>query len=68
MAKRNIPAVSIIVPMYNSAKYIGDCLDSILAQSFEDYEVIVVDDCSTDDSCAVVDSYMPRFNRGGGVG
>ena len=61
-----IPAVSIIIPMYNSEKYIGECLDSILAQTFTDYEVIVVDDCSTDNSRAVVQSYLPKFDEGGG--
>ena len=64
--KKTIPAVSIIIPMYNSEKYIGECLDSILAQTFTDYEVIVVDDCSTDDSRAVVQSYLPKFDGGGG--
>ena len=50
--------------MYNAEKYIGECLDSILAQTFTDYEVIVVDDCSTDNSRAVVQSYLPKFNGG----
>ena len=57
-----IPAVSIIIPMYNAERYIGACLDSILAQTFTDFEVIVVDDCSTDNSRAVVESYMQKFN------
>ena len=59
---RMIPAVSIIIPMYNTEKYIGECLDSILAQTFTDFEVIVVDDCSTDNSAAIVESYIPKFN------
>ena len=63
--KKNIPAVSIVIPMYNTEKYIGECLDSILAQTFQDFEVIVVDDCSTDKSCDVVESYLPKFNGGG---
>ena len=62
--KKTIPAVSIIIPMYNAEKYIGECLDSILAQTFTDYEVIVVDDCSTDNSRAVVQSYLPKFDGG----
>ena len=62
---KQIPAVSIVIPMYNSEKYIGECLDSILAQTFTDYEVIVVDDCSTDNSREVVESYLPKFNGGG---
>ena len=47
--------------MYNTEKYVGECLDSILAQTFQDYEVIIVDDCSTDKSCEVVESYIPKF-------
>ena len=62
---KQIPAVSIIIPMYNVEKYVGECLDSILNQTFTDYEVIVVDDCSTDKTCEVVESYLPKFNRGG---
>ena len=61
LTKKIIPAVSIIIPMYNAEKYIGECLDSILAQTFTDYEVIIVDDCSTDNSCAVVESYAKKF-------
>ena len=60
-------AVSVVIPLYNAEKYIGELLDSILAQTFTDYEVIVVDDCSTDKSCAVVESYIPKFTGGGGV-
>ena len=59
---KNIPAISIIIPMYNSEKYISDCLDNILIQTFQDFEVIVVDDCSTDKSCDVVESYLLEFN------
>lgn len=56
------PAVSVIIPMYNAEKYIGECLDSLFLQMFEDFEVIAVDDCSTDKSAEIVKSYMPRFN------
>ena len=61
--KQTIPAISIIIPMYNTEKYIGECLESILAQTSQDFEVIVVDDASTDNSCAVVESYLPKFNQ-----
>lgn len=53
--------ISVVIPMYNAEKYIGDCLDSLLAQTLQDFEVIVVDDCSTDSSCAVVQSYAGKF-------
>lgn len=55
------PAISVIIPLYNDEKYIGACLESILSQTFYDFEVVVVDDCSTDNSAAVVESYMPKF-------
>ena len=40
--------VSIVIPVYNKAEYICDCLESILQQDFEDFEILVVDDGSTD--------------------
>ena len=55
------PAISVVIPMYNAEKYIGACLTSILNQTFQNFEVIVVDDCSTDNSCAVVESFIPQF-------
>lgn len=57
------PEISVIIPMYNTEKYIGACLESILNQTFQNFEVIVVDDCSTDNSCAVVESYIPKFSE-----
>ena len=68
--KNYSPAISVVIPMYNDEKYIGDCLDSILAQTFTDFEVIVVDDCSTDNSKKIVESYIPKFynrNKGSGI-
>ena len=57
----NLPAISVVIPMYNMEKFIGECLDSLFAQTFTDFEVIVVDDCSTDNSAAIVESYTPKF-------
>ena len=58
----NLPAVSVIIPMYNASQFVGQCLESLLAQTFTDFEVIIVDDCSTDSSAAIVESYAPKFD------
>ena len=56
------PAVSVIIPMYNAERYVGESLESVLLQTFQDFEVIVVDDCSTDNSVKIVESYLPKFD------
>ena len=61
MENTNAPAVSVVIPMYNAERYIGECLDSLLNQTFQDFEVIVVDDCSSDNSRAVAKSYVEKF-------
>ena len=55
--------VSIVVPVYNTAEYLPACLDSILAQSFTDFELILVDDGSTDDSLWICEAYAFRDAR-----
>ena len=57
----NVPAVSVIIPLYNAEKYIAATLDSLLGQTFQDFELIVVNDCSTDKSRAIAESYIPKF-------
>ncbi len=55
------PEVSVIIPMFNEEKFIAECLESLLAQSLQDFEVIVVDDCSTDSSRQIVAGYLKKF-------
>lgn len=58
------PAISVIVPIYNMEKLMRKCLDSILAQTFQDYECLLIDDGSKDGSPAICDEYAakdPRF-------
>ncbi len=49
--------VSIVMPSYNTAKYIGDSIDSVIAQTYTNWELLIVDDCSTDNTEEVVASY-----------
>jgi len=57
------PAVSIIVPAYNAETSLGRCLASITAQTFADYEVIIVDDGSSDDTLKIAEHFRTRDNR-----
>jgi glycosyltransferase involved in cell wall biosynthesis len=58
-----MPVISIIVPVYNVEKYVRRCLDSILAQTFTDYECILVDDGSPDNCPAICDEYAAKDKR-----
>lgn len=57
------PAFTVVVPLYNAERFIAATLDSVLAQTFADYEVVVVNDASTDGGPALVESYMARDSR-----
>ena len=53
--------VSVIIPVFNAEKFLGACLESILNQTLKDFEVLVVDDCSTDSSAAIAESFLEKF-------
>ena len=57
------PLISIIVPVYNSEKYLSRCIESILAQSFKNLEIILIDDGSKDASSSICDSYAASDSR-----
>ncbi len=58
-----MPQISIIIPVYNVEKYLHRCVDSILAQTFTDFELILVDDGSPDNCGAICDCYMKQDSR-----
>ena len=52
--------VSIIIPVYNVAAYLAKCIDSVLKQEFKQYEVILIDDGSTDESGTICDKFAEQ--------
>ena len=58
-----MPFLSVIVPIYNAEKYLKECLDSVMNQTFKDFEVILVNDGSTDRSPQICDSYAKQYNN-----
>ena len=57
------PLISVIVPIYNSEEYLTECLDSIVKQTYQNLEIILVDDGSDDGSCSICDEYSLRDSR-----
>jgi len=60
---QSIPLISIIVPVYNAEEYLGQCLDSILAQTYTHLEIILINDGSTDNSKQICDIYALKDKR-----
>jgi len=60
---KNEPAISIVVPVYKAEKYLHACMESVLAQTFTDFEVILVDDASPDNSGKICDDFTKKDAR-----
>lgn len=61
--ERMTPSISIIIPIYNTEKYLQQCLESIAAQTFTSFEAICIDDGSTDSSPAIMDTFADKDAR-----
>jgi len=59
----DMPLVSVIMKSYNHEKFIAECIESVLGQDFGDFELIIVDDASTDGSRQIIDSYAAKDHR-----
>lgn len=55
--------VSIIMPTYNSSGYVREAVDSVLSQTYQNWELVIVDDCSTDDTYKIISQYAAQDNR-----
>lgn len=54
---------SVLIPLYNAEKYIAECIDSVLSQDFDDYEIVIVDDGSSDGGSAIADQYQEEHSQ-----
>ena len=54
--------ISVVVPVYNTSKYLRKCLDSLVNQTFKDIEIICVNDGSTDSSLSILQEYKAKYN------
>lgn len=59
----NYPLISVIVPVYNVELYLARCLESILKQDYENFEVVLIDDGSTDNSGKICDAYAEKMRK-----
>src|SRR5216683_862879 len=57
------PLISVVTPVYNGEKYLAECIESILAQTYANWEYIIVNNCSTDRSLEIAQSYAPKDAR-----
>ena len=57
------PVVSLVIPVYNSERYLRQCLDSVIGQTYERLEIVCVNDGSSDDSLTILEEYAGRDGR-----
>ena len=61
--KQTDPKITVVMPAFNAAKYIGKAISSVLAQTFTDFELLIINDGSTDNTAAVIHSFSDKRIR-----
>ena len=61
--KQNLPKISVVMATYNREKYVGLAIESILRQTYKDFEFIIIDDCSTDNTAKIIQKYAEKDKR-----
>src|SRR6267143_4635351 len=62
-SEMNTPKISVTILSYNFEKYIGECIESLLAQTLLPFEIVISDDCSADKSWEVIEGYQKRYPK-----
>src|SRR5439155_14855095 len=63
MSIHSQPLVSVVTPVYNGEKYLSECIESVLAQTYQNWEYIIVNNCSTDNSLEIAQGYAKKDPR-----
>lgn len=63
MNSQDLPLVSIVIPLYNASKYIEETVNSVISQTYTNWEMIIVDDCSIDNSRDIINEFICKDNR-----
>ena len=58
-----MPKVTIVLPTYNGSKYLRESIESVIDQTYKDWELVIVDDCSTDETLKIAGDYSERDGR-----
>ena len=61
--KKDTPLISVILPVYNGEEHLSECIESVLSQTFKDFEFIIVNDASTDNTVPMLKEFATKDNR-----
>ena len=63
MVLKSQPLISVVTPVYNTEKYLAECIASVLGQTYQNWEYVIVNNCSTDKSLEIAQRYVQEIPR-----